>query len=314
MKYRCLTTAILALAFAASSRGGERTLSVVATTADLGAIAREIGGGHADVSVLAKPTEDPHFVDAKPSHITRLARADMLIEGGAELEAGWLPPLLDGARNPRLEAGRPGRVSCAEGLALRDVPPVLDRSRGDVHAMGNPHFMTDPLGGRHAAGRIAAAYAAVDPANATAYAERLRAFAARLDARMADWQRRLAPFRGRRVVAYHNSWPYFADRFGLRIDLFLEPKPGIPPTPAHLAEVVAAMKAEGIGAIIIEPYENRRTAEMVSAKTGAAIVEFAQYPGGVKGTESGYVELCDYLVNALAEALGRAPTAPELKP
>jgi zinc/manganese transport system substrate-binding protein len=311
MKHRRIALAALALAFSVSAHGGDNKLHVVATTADFGAIAREIGADLVEVSVLAKPTEDPHFVDAKPSYIAKLAKADLLIEGGAELEMGWLPPLLDGSRNARLESGKPGHVSCAEGLALLEVPSALDRSKGDIHAMGNPHFMTDPLCGRHAAERISAACCAVDPAHAAIYAERLKAFTSRLDSKMADWQKQLAPFQGRRVVAYHNSWPYFANRFGVRIDLFLEPKPGIPPTPAHLAEVVSTMKTGKIGVIILEPYENRKTAETVSAKTGAAAVHFSQYPGGVKGTEAGYIELIDYLVNTLADALKTTPIAKE---
>jgi zinc/manganese transport system substrate-binding protein len=314
MKRYCTIIPVLVLAFTAFSQGGERKLNVVATTADFGAIAREIGSNLVEVSVLAKPTEDPHFVDAKPSYIAKLARADLLIEGGAELEMGWLPPLIDGARNSKLESGQPGHVSCAEGMALLEVPSTLDRSKGDIHAMGNPHFMTDPTCGRHSAERISAAYCAVDPANAATYAERLKAFASRLDSKMADWQKQLAPFQGKRVVAYHNSWPYFANRFGVRIDLFLEPKPGIPPTPAHLAEVVTTMKTEKIGVIILEPYENRKTAETVSAKTGAVIVNFSQYPGGVKGTEAGYVDLIDYLVNTLADALKTTSMAKEQNP
>lgn len=230
-------------------------LNVVATTADFGAIARNIGGDRVDVSVLAKPTEDPHFVDAKPSHIAKLARADVLIEGGAELEMGWLPPLIDGSRNPKIESGKPGHVLCAEGLALLEVPATLDRSQGDIHAMGNPHFMTDPMNVRHVAERIATSFSTADAANSTAYRQNLDAFVKRLDEKIPVWKKQMEPFQGERVVAYHNSWPYFASCFGVKMDIFLEPKPGIPPTPAHLAEVVTSMKAENIRVIIIEPYD-----------------------------------------------------------
>jgi len=289
-------------------------LTVVATTADFGAIARDIGGDRVQVSVLAQPGEDAHFVTPKPSYIAKLAKADVLIEGGAELEIGWLPPLLDGARNPKLAAGQPCHVSCAEGLALLEVPTTLDRAKGDIHAMGNPHFMTDPLNARHAAERICAAFAAADPPNAAGYRERLNAFTNRLDAKLIAWQKQLEPFRGRRLVAFHNSWPYFAARFGLKIHIFLEPKPGIPPSPAHLADVVAAMKAEDITVVIVEPHQNRKTGEMVAAKTGARLLDFTQYPGGVKGTEAGYIELLDYLVNTLAEALAKSGTSKEERP
>jgi zinc/manganese transport system substrate-binding protein len=278
-------------------------LSVVATTADFGAIAREIGGDAVRVAVLAHPAEDAHFVVPKPSSIALLARADVLIEGGAELEIGWLPPLLDGARNRKLAEDAPGRVACAEGLTLLEVPATLDRAKGDIHAKGNPHFMTDPVNARQVAGRICGALAAADPAHAEQFAQRLAAFTNRLDASLAAWQRRLEPFRGQRVVAYHNSWPYFAERFGLKIDLFLEPKPGIPPSPAHLAEVVARMKAEHIAAVIVEPHEDCRAAETIAARTDAKVLAFTQYPGGVKGTEAGYIAMMDYLVETLASAL-----------
>jgi zinc/manganese transport system substrate-binding protein len=299
---RTMSVLVMLLALPTS---GQAKLNVVATTADLGAIAREIGGDLVQVTILARPTEDVHFVDPKPSYVVKLSRADVLIEGGAELESGWLPPLLDGARNPKLAAGQAGRVACAEGLALLEVPTTLDRSKGDLHAMGNPHFMTDPMNAQHAAQRICEAFSTVDQEHSVKYLERLNTFTKRLDDRMVAWQKQLEPFHGKSVVAFHNSWPYFARRFGIKIDLFLEPKPGIPPSPAHLAEVIARMKSERIGVILVEPYQNRKTAETVSAKTGAVVVEFTQYPGGVRGTEGGYVELIDYLVNTLSAALSR---------
>ena len=302
---------ILAILICQQLFAADKRLNVVTTTADFGAIAREIGGDRVEVSVLAKPTEDPHFVDAKPSYSAKLAKADVLIEGGAELETGWLPPLIDGSRNSKLELGKPGHVLCAEGLALLEVPATLDRSQGDIHAMGNPHFMTDPLNARRVADRIATAFSAADPNQSAVYGERRDAFVKRLDERMTVWRKQMAPFQGRTVVAYHNSWPYFANRFGVKMDLFLEPKPGIPPTPAHLADIITRMKAERIGVIVVEPYQNRKTAEKVAAATGASIVEFAQFPGGVKGTEAGYIELIDHLVDSLAAALQNGGTSKE---
>jgi zinc/manganese transport system substrate-binding protein len=301
----------LLLAACRQTVAADKPLNVVATTADFGAIAREIAGDRAQVTVLAQPGEDAHFVTPKPSYIARLAKADVLIEGGAELEIGWLPPLLDGARNPKLAVGQPCHVACAEGLALLEVPTTLDRAKGDIHAMGNPHFMTDPVNARHAAERICGALAVADPPNAENYRERLNTFTNRLDVKLIAWQKQLEPFRGKRLVAFHNSWPYFATRFGLKIDIFLEPKPGIPPSPAHLAVVVTTMKAERIGVVIVEPHQNRKTGETVVAKTGAQLVDFAQYPGGVKGTEAGYIELIDYLVNTLATAFRNGPTSKE---
>ena len=288
-------------------------MKVVATTPDLGTIASTIGGDLVHVDSLAKPTEDVHFVDPKPSYVVKLAHADMLIEGGAELEVGWLPPLLEGARNAKLDAGQPGRVACAEGLPLLEVPSALDRAKGDIHALGNPHFMVDPENGRYAAQRICAALCEIDPAHKQAYEERFQSFTNRLDQCIVVWRKTLSPFVGRRIVAFHNAWPYFARSFGLKIDLFLEPKPGIPPTPVHLEEVVNRMKAEKIGVILVEPFQNRKTAETVAGRTGAVLVDFTQYPGGVKGAGPDYIELMDYLVNTLAKALNNG-TIGETKP
>jgi ABC-type Zn uptake system ZnuABC Zn-binding protein ZnuA len=187
----------------------------------------------------------------------------------------------------------------------------MDRSKGDIHAMGNPHFMTDPLNARHAAEQICAAFCTADPQNVAAYHDGLNAFTNRLAEKLVGWEKQMAPFRGRSVVAFHNSWPYFANRFGLKIDMFLEPKPGIPPTPAHLSDIMTRMKAEQIGVILVEPYQNRKTGEKVAAETGATIVDFTQYPGGVKGAEGGYIELIDYLVNTLSAALNRTAATQE---
>jgi zinc/manganese transport system substrate-binding protein len=278
-------------------------LNVVATTPDLGALARDIGGDHIELTVLAKPTEDPHFVDAKPSLIVKLNRADVLLEGGAELEVGWLPRLLDEARNSKVAAGAPGHVSCSQGVPLKEIPATLDRSKGDIHAAGNPHYLVDPVNAKIVARNISQAFCALDPGSAAAYRGNEQKFDAALDAKLAEWQKKLEPFKGQQVVAYHNSWLYFGDRFGLNIDIFLEPKPGVPPTPRHLAEVILKMKQDKVHVILVDPYLNRRTAETVAAKTGATVLDMAQFPGGVKGTEGGYIALMDYLVNSVAKAL-----------
>jgi ABC-type Zn uptake system ZnuABC Zn-binding protein ZnuA len=280
-------------------------LNVVATTPDLGALAQAIGGDEINLTVLAKPTEDPHFVDAKPSFLVKLNRADVLVEGGAELEAGWLTPLLEGARNPKLEAGKPGRVEAAEGIALLEIPSVLDRSQGDIHASGNPHYLTDPLNGRIVAAHLARTFAELAPVHAAKFEAHLRKFTGQLDAKMAGWQKLLAPYQGRPVVTYHNYWTYFGHRFGLPMDLFLEPKPGIPPTPAHLAEVIAKMKAGNLKVITVQPYQNRKTAETVAGHTGAVVLDWPSFPGGA-GTE-GYIEWMDFLVTSTAKAFAAQP-------
>jgi zinc/manganese transport system substrate-binding protein len=278
-------------------------LNVVATTPDLGAIAKEVGGDHIDLTILAKPTEDPHFVDARPSLIVKLNRADVLVEGGAELEIGWLPRLLDESRNSKLAAGAPGHVVCSQGVPLKEVPSTLDRSKGDIHAGGNPHYVVDPVNAKIVAQNIAEAFCRLDDKSADAYRANLKRFVEALDTKLAEWRKKLESFKGQQVVAYHNSWLYFADCFGLKIDLFLEPKPGVPPTPRHLADIILKMKEDHVHVILVDPYLNRRTAETVAARTGATVVDVTQFPGGVKGTEGGYIPLVDYLVNTLATAL-----------
>jgi len=204
-------------------------LNVVVTTPDLASVAKEIAGDAAEITTLAKPTEDPHFVDAKPSFIVKLNRADALIEGGAELEIGWLPALLDQSRNSKLASGAAAHIGCSQGVQLQEIPSTLDRSKGDIHAAGNPHYMVDPVNARIAAQHIADSFCALDAKDCATYKANLKRFLDALDAKMTEWQRKLEPFKGQQVTAYHNSWLYFGERFGLKIDLFLEPKPGVPP-------------------------------------------------------------------------------------
>jgi zinc/manganese transport system substrate-binding protein len=291
------------LLFAGLCQPALAKLNVVATTADLASIAKAIGGDLIDLTILAKPTEDPHFVDAKPSLILKLNRADVVIEGGAELEIGWLPRLLDESRNVKLAAGAPGHVACAQGVPLKEIPSTLDRSKGDIHAAGNPHYIVDPANAKIVAHNIAEAFCALDNKSAAAYRANSQKFTDALDAKLVEWQKKLEPFKGQQVVAYHNSWLYFGERFGLNIDLFLEPKPGVPPTPRHLAEVILKMKQDKVHVILVDPYLDRRTAETVAAKTDATVVDVVQFPGGIKGTEGGYIALMDYLVNSVAKAL-----------
>lgn len=280
-------------------------INVVATTPDLGSIAQAIGGENISLTVLCKPSEDPHFVDAKPSFVVRLNKADVLLEGGADLESGYLPALVNGARNAKIIPGAPGHCDCSAGIELLEKPQSLDRSQGDFHAKGNPHYAVDPLNAKIIAENVTRTFCKADAKNCAYYQTRLKSFSASLDKKLSEWTTILDPYRDSTIVAYHNSWPYFARRFNLKIDTFLEPKPGIPPTPAHLAAVNAKIKQQNIRAVYVEPFMNRKTAEAVSRNTGIRLVDVTHFPGGVKGAEGGYIELIDYLVNATAKALAK---------
>jgi len=279
-----------------------KKLNVVATTPDLAALAREIGGDLVDVKALAKPTEDPHFVDPKPSHIVTLNRADMLIDGGAELELGWLPALLESARNDKIAAGAPGRVSASQGVRLVEVPTSFDRSKGDVHSLGNPHFLIDPVNVKLIVGQIADHLSKIDPSDAQVFSANLKKFNATLDAKMAEWQKTLAPFAGAKIVTYHKDFTYLAERFKLDVIETLEPKPGIAPSPSHLATVISAMKTNNARVILVQSFQNRRTAETVARQTGAKVLDITQQPGATKDTDT-YIQLMDYIVQTLASGL-----------
>ena len=296
-------SALGAIAVAASTSLASAQLRVVATTPDLASVAREIGGDKVNVVALAKPTEDPHYVDAKPSHIVTLNRADALIEGGAELELGWLPPLLENSRNSKISAGAPGRIVASDGVKMLEIPTSFDRSKGDVHSLGNPHFMIDPVTVRIIARNIANHFAQIDPKNAATYNGNLTRFNTKLDAKYADWQRQLAPYRGARIVTYHKDFVYLAQRFGLTIVDELEPKPGIAPSPAHLAQVIGKMKSTNAKVILVQPFQNRKTAETVARQTGAAVLDVPQQPGAVPNTTT-YFNMMDNLVKTLVGGLG----------
>ena len=289
------------LALVAVSSAGA-AMRVVATTSEYSALATAIGGDRVEVTTIAKPTEDPHFVDARPSQIVAMHRAAVLIEGGAELEAGWLPPLLEGARNARILAGAPGRIVASQGIQLIDIPTTADRSQGDSHLAGNPHFMLDPQNAKVVAQHIARTLAQVDEAGASTYQRNLAAFESALDVKLKEWMETMAPFSGRKIVTYHPTWRYFAHRFGLDSSIFLEPKPGIPPSPPHLARVIEQMASEEIRVLLVEPYQPRKTAESVAAHNGAAVIEVCQFPGAIAGTDT-YLQLIDVMVNRISQAL-----------
>jgi zinc/manganese transport system substrate-binding protein len=218
---------------------------------------------------------------------------------------GWLPALLQSARNAKIAAGAAGRVSASRGIQMMDVPVTLDRSRGDVHALGNPHFLMDPNNVKIVVAQIADHFAQVAPASASVFQANLARFNAALDARIPQWQAQLAPYRGAKLVTYHNDFIYLARLYGFQVVGTLEPKPGIAPSPAHIAEVIQAMRAASGKVILVQPYQNRRTAETVARQTEGTVVLLPQQPGVSAGTDT-YFALMDHTVSTLAAALAAA--------
>jgi ABC-type Zn uptake system ZnuABC Zn-binding protein ZnuA len=293
----CLIPAFVLLTSAAHAK-----LNVVASLPDFGALAEEIGGDIIKVTSLAKGTEDAHFVDAKPSFIRVLNQADALIEGGAELEAGWLPALVQNARNPRILPNAAGHIMLARGLKLLDVPTTLDRSQGDVHAAGNPHYNLDPGNFKAMAATLAEGFSRLDPANSSAYQANLRAFNERLDQKMAAWAKLAEPLRGVKVITYHKSFDYLAARYGFDIVGQIEPKPGLEPTPTHINALIPKAKAAGVKLVMMEPNRARKTPQFVADSIGAKLVVCPGLVGGSPEAKT-CIDLVDYNLSALVKAL-----------
>jgi zinc/manganese transport system substrate-binding protein len=267
--------------FLASSWTVQAKLNVVATLPDLAAMARDIGGDKVTVTCLGKPAEDPHYIQPKPSYIVALNKADVLIENGLELEVGWLPSLLEQTRNGKIRLGSPGRVIASANVPVRDVPTgPVDRSQGDVHPGGNPHYLLDPECGKVVARNIAAALKRVAPGDAAAFDDGLAKLLARIDAAQAEAGKLLAPYRGAKIVTYHKSFPYFAERYGLVLVGTVEPKPGIPPSPSHLAALGDRMQADGVKVILQEQWHETRTPALAAKKSGATVVVLPTQTGG----------------------------------
>jgi zinc/manganese transport system substrate-binding protein len=287
--------------FAMASARAE--LNVVASLPDFGAIAEVIGGKAVKVTTIARGSEDPHFVDARPSFVRVLNKADLLIEGGAELEMGWLPTLVNAARNQKIQGTGPGHLVLSRYIKLLDVPAgAVDRSMGDVHAAGNPHYWLDPRNGIVIAGQIADAFAQLDAKNAAAFKQNLADFSGKLNAKWQEWQKRMEPLRGTKIITYHRSFEYLAGAFGLEVFGQLEPKPGIEPTPSHINQLVQSAKNADVKLVVIEPFRPRREAEKVAEAIGARMVVTADKTGSTPDAKD-YISLFDSIVNKLtAEA------------
>ena len=280
-----------------------RKLKVVTTLSDLASLAETVGGDRVEALSLAKGYQDPHFVEPKPSFILKLHEADLLVVAGLELEIGYLPPLLDQARNDLIRPNGRGYLDASAGCEILEKPTEkVTRAMGDVHPAGNPHYWLDPQNGRVIARAVAAKLAALDPAGADAYRKNLAAFEARLTEGEARWAKAMAPHAGTKVVTYHRSWPNFAKAFGLDVVGYLEPKPGIPPTPQHKLEIVNLMAAQKVPLILMEVYFDEKDPNFVASKTGAKVVVLPPSVGGVPEAKD-YVALFDTNVDLLVKAL-----------
>jgi ABC-type Zn uptake system ZnuABC Zn-binding protein ZnuA len=282
-------------------------LNVVATIPDFGSIAEQVGGDHVKVTTICRGTEDAHFVDARPSFIRLLNQADVLIEGGAELERGWLPTLVNGARNSKIQGDAPGHVMLSRDVKLLDIPTgPVDRSMGDVHPLGNPHFWGDPANGKVMGATIAAAFSRLDPANTAAYQANLRRFQEKLDRKLAEWSKLLEPFRGTRVVTYHKSFDYFLARFGFELAGTIEPKPGLEPSPSYINSLIPRLKERGVKLVIIEPFRPRKTPEYLARAIGAKFLPLPEKVGGAEKVND-VLTLFDYNTARIAAALRETP-------
>ena len=296
--------AVVTTVLVGTSAHAQGTLRVVTSTEDLASITREVGGDRVDVTALARGYQDPHFVDPKPSFILAVNRADLYIAVGRDLELGWLPPLITSSRNAKVQPGASGYLDASRSVRILEIPTgQITRAMGDVHPLGNPHYWLEPGNGRLIAAAVRDKLSELSPANATAFAQRFADFDRRLSAAEKRWDAVMAPYRGTKLVTYHRSWPNFMERFGLEVVGYVEPKPGIPPSPLHTLQLIEEMKRDGVRLIVVEPYFNLKTPEAIANQlTGGRVLVLAPSVGGVKEATD-YIELFDYNVDLLAGAL-----------
>jgi zinc/manganese transport system substrate-binding protein len=281
---------------------GAKKLSVITSTTDMAALAQEVGGDRIDVQSIAKGYQDPHFVEAKPSYLLMLRQADLLIHVGLQLEIGWLPPLITQCGNSRIQMGAPGNLDASQFAEILEIPQgTVTRAEGDVHPLGNPHYWLDPDNGRRIARGIANKLADLDPGNSAYFQQRFQDFDKRLSAAEQKWDADMKPYRGRKVVTYHRSFPNFAKHFGLEVIEYVEPRPGIPPTPRHTIDVIQLMKRENCKVVLVEPYFDLKTPQSIGRETGAQVVVYLPSVGGEKQVTN-YFELFDYDIGLLIKA------------
>jgi zinc/manganese transport system substrate-binding protein len=301
--------AIMLLAIVPATAQGR--LTVITTTEDLASIAREVGGDRIDVEPIARGYQDPHFVEAKPSFILRLQRADLLVVVGRDLEIGWLPPLIQQSRNSKIQVGANGYLDASLRARILDIPQgQITRAMGDVHPLGNPHYWLDPENGKVVAQAIFEKLAQLRPNDRAFFEQRLKDFNGRVDAAEKRWLTSMAPYKGVKVVTYHRSFSNFAERFGLDVIGYVEPRPGIPPSPQHTLDLIMEMKRQNVKLVLVEPYFDLRTPNSVGRATGAEVLVMPPSVGGVKEVTD-YFKLFDYDINLLVTALRKIGGAPQ---
>jgi len=281
-------------------------LQVMTATTDLAALAQEIGGDRVDVESIARGYQDPHFVEAKPSFLLKLRHADLLIVVGLELEIGWLPPLITQSTNPKIQVGAPGYFDASRFAKILEIPTgVVTRAEGDVHPLGNPHYWLDPENGLRIAKGIADKFSEMRPADGAYFAERYAAFEQKLRQADQQWQAQMKPYAGRKIVTYHRSWPNFAEHFGLNVVGYVEPRPGIPPSPQHTVELIGMMKRDNVKVVCVEPYFDLKTPNAIARDTGGTVVVLMPSVGGEREITD-YFKLFDYDIAKLRQALDTA--------
>lgn len=284
------------------SYGAAQPVKVVATLSTFADLAKLIGGEYVTISTIAAANFNPHFIEPKPSDVLKVKRADVFIHAGLDFEL-WRGPLLDAAGNTWVFPGGSGELDLSTGVALLEVPTVpLSRLAGDIHLYGNPHYWLDPNNVIIMAKAIAAKFSQLDPAHAATFDVRMRAFTRQLYARMVHWQQQLGPFHGQELVGDHRAWPYLMHFLGLKMEAHLEPKPGIPPSPKHIAWVEQYIMKQHIPVIVRAAYFPAQTPQAVSRRTGATLVVLCQNVGELPACAD-YLAMLDYDVTQLVTAL-----------
>jgi zinc/manganese transport system substrate-binding protein len=301
MKLKLLFVTLITVALGLAQANAAK-IRVVTTLTDLADFTRNVGGDHVEVHSLATGIEDTHGVPMKPSFVPLLNRADLVVLVGFDCEHAFLPALLEASKNPRIQIGKSGYVDCSKGIVPVNVPKSTDHSEGDVHPYGNPHYMLDPVLAKTAVQNICNALVTIAPQFEADFTHNRDAYLAKLDEKIAEWQKETVPLKGVKFVSYHEHWPYFAERFGMDYIGTIELKPGIDPTPRHIEQLITEMRAEHVPIVVREPQFPEKVPALIARETDARLVTLPIMPGGVPHTDS-YIEMMDYIVHSMINAM-----------